>query len=42
MTKPIPEGFHSVSWMIATHIKDLTTQEIQQGARAFFTRTAKK
>jgi uncharacterized glyoxalase superfamily protein PhnB len=30
------------SWMIATHTKDLTTQEIQQGARAFFTRTAKK
>jgi PhnB protein len=30
------------SWMFATHIKDLTLREIQQGARAFFTRMAKK
>lgn len=48
MTKAIPEGFHSVTpmcmfkdafgcrWMLATHTNDLTMQEIQQGAQAFF------
>jgi len=30
------------SWMLATHIKDLSPQEIQQGAQAFFARMAKK
>ncbi len=30
------------SWMLATHIKDLTPQEIQQGAQAAFARMAKK
>lgn len=30
------------SWMLATHIKDLTREEIQQGAQAFFARMAKK
>ncbi len=30
------------SWMLATHTKDLTAQEIRQGAQAFFTRMAKK
>ena len=30
------------SWTLATHIKDLTMQEIQQGAQAFFARMAKK
>ena len=30
------------SWMFATHIKDLTLQEIQQGAQDFFTHMAKK
>jgi uncharacterized glyoxalase superfamily protein PhnB len=30
------------SWMLATHTKDLTIQEIRQGAQAFFARMAKK
>lgn len=30
------------SWMLATHTRDLTMQEIRQGAQAFFTRMAKK
>lgn len=30
------------SWMLATHTKDLTLQEIQQCAQAFFARMAKK
>jgi uncharacterized glyoxalase superfamily protein PhnB len=30
------------SWMLAIHTKDLTIQEIQQGAQAFFARMAKK
>lgn len=30
------------SWTLATHIKDLTPQEIQQGAQAFFARMAQK
>ncbi|MCU0585638.1 MAG: VOC family protein [Desulfobacterales bacterium] len=30
------------SWMLATHTKDLTMQEIRQGAQAFFARMAKK
>jgi PhnB protein len=30
------------SWSLATHIKDLTPEEIQQGAGAFFARMAKK
>ena len=30
------------SWMLATHIKDLTMPEIQQGAHAFFSKMAKK
>jgi uncharacterized glyoxalase superfamily protein PhnB len=30
------------SWMLATHIRDLTTQEIQEGARAAFAQMAKK
>jgi len=30
------------SWMLATHIKDLTMPEIQQGAQAFFSKMAKK
>ena len=29
-------------WMLATHTQDLTMQEIQQAARAFFARMAKK
>jgi PhnB protein len=29
-------------WMLATHTKDLTPQEIQQGAQAFFAQMAKK
>ena len=29
-------------WNIATHTKDLTAQELEEGARAAFTRTAKK
>jgi PhnB protein len=28
------------SWMLATHVKDLTTQEIQQGAQDAFARMA--
>jgi uncharacterized glyoxalase superfamily protein PhnB len=34
-----PFGF---SWTLATHIKDLTPQEIQQGAQAFFAQAARK
>ncbi|HEY6873294.1 MAG TPA: VOC family protein [Geobacteraceae bacterium] len=30
------------SWMLATHVKDLTPQEIQQGAQAAFAEMAKK
>ncbi len=30
------------SWTLATHIKDLTPQEIQQGAQAFFAQMTKK
>jgi PhnB protein len=30
------------TWMLATHIKDLTMQEIQQGAEAEFAQMAKK
>ncbi len=30
------------SWMIATHTKDLTDEEIQEGARAAFAQMAKK
>jgi PhnB protein len=30
------------SWMLATHSKDLTPQEVQEGARAFFAKMAKK
>jgi PhnB protein len=30
------------SWMLATHIKDLTPQEIQQGAQAAFAKMAKR
>jgi uncharacterized glyoxalase superfamily protein PhnB len=30
------------SWMLATHIKDLTMQEIQDNAQAFFAKMAKK
>lgn len=30
------------SWMIATHTKDLTQEEITKGAEAFFTQMAKK
>ncbi|MBF0565826.1 MAG: VOC family protein [Nitrospirae bacterium] len=30
------------SWMIATHIKDLTPQEMQQGAQSAFAQMAKK
>ncbi len=30
------------SWMLATHVKDLTPQEIQQGAQAAFARMPKK
>lgn len=30
------------SWMLATHVKDLTTQEIAEGARAAFAQMAKK
>lgn len=30
------------SWTLATHTKDLTPQEIQQGAQAFFARMAQK
>jgi uncharacterized glyoxalase superfamily protein PhnB len=30
------------SWTLATHIKDLTPQEIQQGAQAFFAQAARK
>ncbi len=30
------------SWTLATHTKDLTPQEIQQGAEAFFARMAQK
>lgn len=30
------------SWTLATHSKDLTMQEIQQGAQAFFCQEAKK
>jgi uncharacterized glyoxalase superfamily protein PhnB len=30
------------SWMLATHIKDLTSQEIAEGARAAFAQMAKK
>lgn len=29
-------------WTLATHIKDLTLQEIRQGAEAFFAQTAQK
>ena len=29
-------------WTIATHVKDLTPQEIQQGAQAFFARMERK
>ena len=32
----------SYSWMLATHIKDLTMEKIQQGAQAFFAKMAKK
>ncbi len=34
-----PYGY---SWTLATHIKDLTPQEIQQGAQAFFVQMGKK
>ena len=30
------------SWTLGTHIKDLTPQEIQEGARAFFARMAQR
>ena len=30
------------SWMIGTHIRDLTHEEIQKGARAFFEKMAKQ
>ena len=30
------------SWTLATHIKDLTPEEIQQGAEAFFARMAER
>ena len=30
------------SWTLATHIKDLTPQEIQQGAQAFFAQMTRK
>jgi hypothetical protein len=30
------------SWSLATHIKDLTPQEIQQGAKAAFARMSEK
>ncbi len=30
------------SWTLATHTRDLTPQEIQQGAQAFFAKMAKK
>lgn len=30
------------SWMLATHAKDLTDQEIAEGAKAFFSQMAKK
>ena len=30
------------SWSLATHVKDLTPQEIQQGAQAFFAEMARK
>ena len=30
------------TWMLATHIKDLTPEEIQQGAEAEFAKTTKK
>ena len=30
------------AWMIATHIRDLTPKEIQQGARAFFEKMGKQ
>ncbi len=29
-------------WMIATHTKDLTKEQIRQGAEAFFAQIAKK
>lgn len=34
-----PFGYN---WTIATHTRDLTQQEIQQGAQAFFAKAAKK
>jgi hypothetical protein len=30
------------SWMIATHIRDLTQEEIQQGAQSFFANAGKQ
>ncbi len=30
------------SWMLATHIRDLTPKEMEEGARAFFARMAQK
>ena len=30
------------SWMLATHIKDLTPQEMEEGARAFFAQMGRK
>jgi uncharacterized glyoxalase superfamily protein PhnB len=30
------------SWMIATHIRDLTHEEIQQGAKSFFAKAGKQ
>lgn len=30
------------SWMIATHTRDLTPEEVQEGAQAFFTAAAKR
>jgi PhnB protein len=30
------------SWMIATHIRELTQEEVQEGARSFFAQAAKR
>ncbi len=30
------------SWMLATHVRDLTPQQMEEGARAFFARMAQK
>ncbi len=43
MSKPIPEGYRAgairdpfgYSWMIATHARDLTQEQIRKGAEDF-------